>query len=494
MSQNGIPLQHLQINPLIYLIRCSTSNFYKIGSTKRTAEERLKELQTGSPHSLSLITTTRFYTERQLHQIFNQYRRNGEWFEFDDEVLKNHVLPYFSKPVGLGFNLWQWVKSRYDLYGIQDIKITKLAPLVEGSILFGGPEWLPISEEEDLQGWVYPAVDNSFLIVDIKFLSQQTHPIAGWAREVLSKIEIDKEEDLISTLEIWKIENADELNKILDDTTHKYHDAMRQMMNSRTENYKTWIIDNKEKEEFIKFLIPDILNSTFEPSFKLQYGSVLYFGNNRRYIIFENLNGIVVRPLLITDYRWSVSLRVLKYEKFLSRNDDLIEVTNVMNRWIPNSVERSLFRENVRKIILNQPWGQSLSFINAPNFYSPQGPNFYSPQELLRWIHGTMYGTIYPRYRHVKTKEDVKMCDDPFGLYEGKGEYIRLIKNGYRVALIDHGGTKINNSANINTDNNVLLEISEEYLGQMNWFESFESGHLFATILWALGDNITITE
>ena len=75
---------------MIYLIRAEKTNLYKIGYTSGKAEDRVKALQTGCPHKISIVRElmgdqTR---EKRLHSIFSKYRKEGEWFEFDKETLK----------------------------------------------------------------------------------------------------------------------------------------------------------------------------------------------------------------------------------------------------------------------------------------------------------------------------------------------------------------------------------------------------------------------
>lgn len=65
----------------------------KIGKADNTVK-RLNELQTGNPYKLSIILTVMmpsindaFSLEQELHQLFKDYRLEGEWFEAEP-VLK----------------------------------------------------------------------------------------------------------------------------------------------------------------------------------------------------------------------------------------------------------------------------------------------------------------------------------------------------------------------------------------------------------------------
>lgn len=68
----------------LYLIRCSNSNFYKVGSSENP-EDRLRKLQVGCPYPLSLIYKHPFKKahkiEKFLHKKYSDKRKTGEWFE-----------------------------------------------------------------------------------------------------------------------------------------------------------------------------------------------------------------------------------------------------------------------------------------------------------------------------------------------------------------------------------------------------------------------------
>lgn len=74
----------MKIKKYLYLIRCNSTDFYKIGLSK-TPEERLQELQTGCPYPLTLIYKKAFRkaikVERLLHKKYRNKRKTGEWFE-----------------------------------------------------------------------------------------------------------------------------------------------------------------------------------------------------------------------------------------------------------------------------------------------------------------------------------------------------------------------------------------------------------------------------
>ena len=75
---------------MIYLIKAEETNLYKIGYTAGTTESRIKTMQTGCPYELSIIKEVDGSLEKEkwLHKTFKKYRKQGEWFEFDQEILE----------------------------------------------------------------------------------------------------------------------------------------------------------------------------------------------------------------------------------------------------------------------------------------------------------------------------------------------------------------------------------------------------------------------
>lgn len=74
---------------LIYFVQGEITKKIKIGKTNYTVEERLRNLQTGSPDKLLLIGVSfePFSSEESLHLEFNEFRLHGEWFEPDESIL-----------------------------------------------------------------------------------------------------------------------------------------------------------------------------------------------------------------------------------------------------------------------------------------------------------------------------------------------------------------------------------------------------------------------
>jgi len=75
----------------IYLISAEIGGekLHKIGYTKRTIEQRIKEFKTGNASEFYIVDSfeSKWGTivEAQLHKIFRDKKVNGEWFDLDDD-------------------------------------------------------------------------------------------------------------------------------------------------------------------------------------------------------------------------------------------------------------------------------------------------------------------------------------------------------------------------------------------------------------------------
>jgi hypothetical protein len=73
----------------IYVLK--SDGFYKIG-TSVDIDKRIKELQTGNPHTIECIFSRQvpeaYKVEQSLHASFEKHRIIGEWFKFNDMLLK----------------------------------------------------------------------------------------------------------------------------------------------------------------------------------------------------------------------------------------------------------------------------------------------------------------------------------------------------------------------------------------------------------------------
>lgn len=87
----------------LYLIRSGTTNSYKIGISCDPVS-RLSQLQTGNPHSLSLIACCPGdrILEKKYHEKYKAKRQRGEWFEFsqeeENEIVKSMALKSMGYP------------------------------------------------------------------------------------------------------------------------------------------------------------------------------------------------------------------------------------------------------------------------------------------------------------------------------------------------------------------------------------------------------------
>ena len=89
----------------LYLIKCQ--QLYKIGITN-DIKSRLAQLSTGNPFELSVVRVFGYdnaeIVERAVHQRFSSNRKRGEWFELDENDLRdfeaiNGALNGWSEPL-----------------------------------------------------------------------------------------------------------------------------------------------------------------------------------------------------------------------------------------------------------------------------------------------------------------------------------------------------------------------------------------------------------
>ena len=74
------------MNKHLYVIQSDVTGAIKIGISKNP-KSRLRQLQTGSPYELKLLTIVngRGDLEKPLHESLKPYKQSckGEWFDFD---------------------------------------------------------------------------------------------------------------------------------------------------------------------------------------------------------------------------------------------------------------------------------------------------------------------------------------------------------------------------------------------------------------------------
>lgn len=86
----------------IYYIRCSETNFIKIGYTRGNPLARMASLQTGTPSKLGLMAVHpgSMEMERKIHEKLAAHRVRGEWFDDSDEVL-DHLVKVIATTIAL---------------------------------------------------------------------------------------------------------------------------------------------------------------------------------------------------------------------------------------------------------------------------------------------------------------------------------------------------------------------------------------------------------
>jgi hypothetical protein len=83
---------------IVYLISAEINGkvLYKIGWTKRTPEQRIKEFKTGNVSEFLVIESYKSEwgskIEVLLHKKYNKYKISGEWFDLPENEVKNFYL------------------------------------------------------------------------------------------------------------------------------------------------------------------------------------------------------------------------------------------------------------------------------------------------------------------------------------------------------------------------------------------------------------------
>lgn len=83
---------------MVYLIRCiEDGNMkYKIGYTTRSAERRIKEMETANPGAMDVVAEFHTKHARQLegilHRHYDRFCKGGEWFNFGDEGMDRETF------------------------------------------------------------------------------------------------------------------------------------------------------------------------------------------------------------------------------------------------------------------------------------------------------------------------------------------------------------------------------------------------------------------
>lgn len=72
---------------LLYVLECDNGQYVKIGicTDDKVLGKRIKTLQTGNPKKINLLYAEERLSaknaEKYLHQCFDEFRLEGEWFE-----------------------------------------------------------------------------------------------------------------------------------------------------------------------------------------------------------------------------------------------------------------------------------------------------------------------------------------------------------------------------------------------------------------------------
>ena len=86
------------IMKMLYIIKAESA--IKIGVTSNL-DSRIQQLQTGNPYKIIILRTYNEqksnieFLERKLHSVFDDFRLNGEWFKFHDNIeidIHNSIL------------------------------------------------------------------------------------------------------------------------------------------------------------------------------------------------------------------------------------------------------------------------------------------------------------------------------------------------------------------------------------------------------------------
>jgi len=84
---------------IYFLATESEPTLFKVGFTSGNVFKRMKSIQTGCPYKLSVYATVNGNqsTEREIHQRFNDYKLNGEWFRLPKSSLDILLSEYGYK-------------------------------------------------------------------------------------------------------------------------------------------------------------------------------------------------------------------------------------------------------------------------------------------------------------------------------------------------------------------------------------------------------------
>lgn len=97
---------------LIYFVKGKVTKLIKIGKTQVDINQRVKELQTGSPDILEVIGITfePYTSENELHDKFAKYRKHGEWFLPSEDIVE-YVKQHCFNNISLAYSAYNEINS-----------------------------------------------------------------------------------------------------------------------------------------------------------------------------------------------------------------------------------------------------------------------------------------------------------------------------------------------------------------------------------------------
>lgn len=80
-NNNGLVYTECNVSEYTYIMEDTVNCTYKIGKTTNNPELRLTNLRTANPNiNMVIVFPINQYTERELHDKFDKYKKDREWF------------------------------------------------------------------------------------------------------------------------------------------------------------------------------------------------------------------------------------------------------------------------------------------------------------------------------------------------------------------------------------------------------------------------------
>lgn len=102
-----------ECNTWTYFVQSEAGGPIKIGFTSKAPEERLCQLQTGSPTKLRIVGLIPLDREKELHERFAKHHSHGEWFR-----PVKQLLDFIQKEASAHLEQRLAIKSRLKLEGV----------------------------------------------------------------------------------------------------------------------------------------------------------------------------------------------------------------------------------------------------------------------------------------------------------------------------------------------------------------------------------------